>query len=165
MSRRRGGRSSRADRYGIGDSEQVDDMNVGSAPYQLATDDAPAPAPAEAPPEPATTSIGAYSNTESRFSIWEFGRQQKTEKPSTEDVPSEEEPLSPRNNNEDVFHDEIVGEDGDDLNVEGGNENEDDDDDSLEGYDMTLQELMYSTSSFYAIVVPGTFRSQVSVVD
>ena len=33
--------------------------------------------------------------------------------------------------------------------------NEDDDADSYEEREMTLQELMYSSSSFYAIVVPG----------
>ena len=34
-------------------------------------------------------------------------------------------------------------------------ENEDDDAESYEEHEMTLQELMYSSSSFYAIVVPG----------
>jgi hypothetical protein len=159
MSRRRGGRSSRADRYGMGDNQKVDedDNVVGSAPYQLATEDGTAPAlPVGAPPDPTPTLSVANSATEQRSSLWDLGRRKKTENPSVQDVPSEEEPLSPQNN-DDVFHDEPVDGDGDAVNVERGNENDDDDDDSLEGYDMTLQELMYSTSSFYAIVVPGTF--------
>jgi hypothetical protein len=154
MSRRRGGRSSRTDRYG--ENENVDDIQVGTAPYQLATDDGATPAPAVgAPPEPTTTLSDANSNTEQRSSLWQFGRGKFPENTRTGEVPSEEEPLSPQNN-EGPFIDEPEDEDDQAINGERGNENEDDgDDDSLEGYDMTLQELMYSTSSFYAIVVPG----------
>lgn len=35
-------------------------------------------------------------------------------------------------------------------------EEDDDDDDDEEGFDMSVAELLYSTSSFYAIAIPGT---------
>ena len=55
----------------------------------------------------------------------------------------EQVPLSPsrRSKRSDIFRDETGG--------------DDDDDASYEEREMTLQELMYSSSSFYAIVVPG----------
>ena len=60
-------------------------------------------------------------------------------------IDDESVPLSPpRENvrNPDIFRDE-------------SGDNNDDDADSYEEREMTLQELMYSVSSFYAIVVPG----------
>lgn len=61
---------------------------------------------------------------------------------------SEREPLSPCRdpNSNDIFRDEP-----------NTNDDDDDDDDSYEEREMTLQELMYSSSSFYAIVVPVSF--------
>ncbi|KAL3938214.1 MAG: hypothetical protein SGARI_001830 [Bacillariaceae sp.] len=140
MSRRRTGRSSRRDRYGIEETEaKVDETE--NTPYTLATDDG-AMAPG-APRDPTPTS--AENKTEAdgqQSSLWKLGRR----KNQVEDAaPDEAEPLSPQNNQE-VFNDEPG-------NSQGGDD-DDDDDESLEGYDMTLQELMYSTSSFYAIVVP-----------
>jgi hypothetical protein len=155
MSRRRGGRSSRKDRYGTDDDVKIDDTDVASAPYQLATDDGTAPM-VGAPRDPTPTA--GDSSKEERSSLWKFGRRNKSENDSTEEVPSEEEPLSPQNN-QDVFTDEMATEEDDEaVNNERGDDGDEDDDDSLEGYDMTLQELMYSTSSFYAIVVPGTLQ-------
>lgn len=67
-----------------------------------------------------------------------------------DDEGNEYEPLSPNraqgrnNNSNDIFRDEPTGED-------------DDDEDDPMVYEMTLQELLYSTSAFYAICVPGTF--------
>ena len=60
---------------------------------------------------------------------------------------NEYEPLSPSRNpnagRNDIFRDEPKHDD-------------DDDDEDPMVYEMTLQELLYSTSAFYAIVVPGT---------
>lgn len=66
-------------------------------------------------------------------------------------INSEQEPLSPPSqnpNNNDIFRDEPEGDE------ENDEEEDEDDDDSYEEREMTLQELMYSSSSFYAIVVP-----------
>ena len=129
MSRRRaGGSSSRRDRYGIGDEEKIDETDAAAAPYQLATD------------EQVVTEVQAESVFQKLGKWAGFATSN-----------DEQQPLSPRggtsnNNNQDVFRDEPSGD-----------EDDDDEDESLEGYDMTLQELMYSTSSFYAIVVPGTY--------
>ena len=69
-----------------------------------------------------------------------------------EDANSEREPLSPCRdpNSNEIFRDEPTS-----TNDENENDDGDDDDDSYEEREMTLQELMYSSSSFYAIVVPG----------
>jgi hypothetical protein len=151
MSRRRTGRSSRRDRYGIEEMEaKVDDTDVASAPYQLATDDGDIAPVTGAPRDPTPTSA-EHKNEENgqESSLWKLGRLGK--KSNEDAVPDEEEPLSPQNHQE-VFNDEPESRQSED--------DDDDDDDSLEGYDMTLQELMYSTSSFYAIVVPGTCQQQ-----
>ena len=141
MSRRRTGRSSRRDRYGIEDTEAKEDAE--NTPYTLATGDGAMAAPG-APRDPTPTSAEHMTEADGQqSSLWKLGRRNNQ---GEEAAPHEEEPLSPQNNQE-SFHDEPG-------NSQGGDG--DDDDDSLEGYDMTLQELMYSTSSFYAIVVPGT---------
>jgi hypothetical protein len=63
-----------------------------------------------------------------------------------QDATEEEQvPLTPeraKGNRSDIFRDESAA-------------NDDDDAESYEEREMTLQELMYSSSSFYAIVVPG----------
>lgn len=71
-----------------------------------------------------------------------------------EDASSEREPLSPCRdpNSNEIFRDEPTS-----TNDENENDDGDDDDDSYEEREMTLQELMYSSSSFYAIVVPVSF--------
>jgi len=71
-----------------------------------------------------------------------------------EDANSEREPLSPCRdpNSNEIFRDEPTS-----TNDENENDDGDDDDDSYEEREMTLQELMYSSSSFYAIVVPVSF--------
>ena len=158
MSRRRTGRSSRRDRYGIEETEaKIDETdNRNNTPYTLATDDgAVTPgAAAAAPRDPTPTSADQHKNEadgqqqqqQQPSSLWKLGRRKNNQ--GEDAAPDEEEPLSPQNNQE-VFNDEPG-------NSQGGDDDDDDDDDeSLEGYDMTLQELMYSTSSFYAIVVPG----------
>mmetsp|Transcript_18366 Transcript_18366/g.42370 ORF Transcript_18366/g.42370 Transcript_18366/m.42370 type:complete len:563 (+) Transcript_18366:161-1849(+) len=66
--------------------------------------------------------------------------------PIQDAVDEERVPLSPSRaiaSRPDIFRDESAG-------------NEDDDAESYEEREMTLQELMYSSSSFYAIVVPVT---------
>ena len=62
----------------------------------------------------------------------------------TNGVDEEQVPLSPsrKSKRPDIFRDESKA-------------GEDDDDESYIEREMTLQELMYSSSSFYAIVVPG----------
>jgi len=55
-------------------------------------------------------------------------------------------------NSNEIFRDEPTS-----TNDENENDDGDDDDDSYEEREMTLQELMYSSSSFYAIVVPVSF--------
>jgi hypothetical protein len=134
MSRRRAaaGSSSRRDRYGIDDEQKIDETDAAAAPYQLATDEVAT----EVQEESVFQKLGKWAGFASDAS--------KTT--TATDSNDEQQPLSPRgnNNSQDVFRDEPGGDD------------DDDEDESLEGYDMTLQELMYSTSSFYAIVVPGT---------
>jgi len=68
-------------------------------------------------------------------------------------INSEREPLSPSRdpNTNDIFRDEPEVD-------------EEDDDDSYEEREMTLQELMYSSSSFYAIVVPVSFTMMLSAL-
>ncbi|KAG7342281.1 presenilin [Nitzschia inconspicua] len=156
MSRRRGIRSSRRDRYGPEEDEKVDETDIATAPYLLATDDGTAPA--LGPPRDPTP-LAAHNSSEEPSSLWKLGRRKKSE---NEDVSSEVEPLSPQND-QDIFRDEPENEDDGAVNVERGNSSEDDED-SLEGYDMTLQELMYSTSSFYAIVVPVTITMILSAL-
>ncbi len=148
MSRRRVGRPSRRDRYGIDDEEKLDETNVEApaavTPYQLATDDGVSPV-VGAPRDPTPT---AADNAEKPSMLWKLGRR-KSPSGNGDITPDEVEPLSPQAANPEVFEDEPEDDDDD------GNDDDDDDDDSLEGYDLTLQELMYSTSSFYAIVIPG----------
>lgn len=153
MSRRRGGKS-RRDRYGLDDEVKADDTDVvAAAPYQLATDERMAPSAVGAPRNPTSTNSESNNNEETKARLWKLPGHKKTQADEEDEIPDESEPLSPRNNQE-YFHDEPIGaeEDNDDDDEE--------DDESLEGYDMTLQELMYSTSSFYAIVVPGSFLSR-----
>ena len=142
MSRRRTGRSSRRDRYGIEETEaKAEDAE--NTPYTLATDDGGMTPGAPRDPTPTSAEHKTEADGQQQSSLWKLGRR----KNQVEDAaPDEEEPLSPQNNQE-VFNDEP----GDSQ----GGAADDDDDESLEGYDMTLQELMYSASSFYAIVVPG----------
>jgi hypothetical protein len=160
MNRRRGeGRSSsrrRRDRYGVDEDEgKFEDEDV-VTPYQLATDEAtPAVGVAEAADTAAPAAIDPEPIAEENPSTGKsfFSRLGEKSKKimaavNSDFVADESEPLTPRNNNNrDIFRDE----------PEGGEDDDDDDDESLEGYDMTLQELIYSTSSFYAIVVPGKF--------
>ena len=84
----------------------------------------------------------------------EHGRKEAHEFKEDNTNNSEQEPLSPPsqnpNNSNDIFRDEPEGDGEEDV--------DDDDDDSYEEREMTLQELMYSSSSFYAIVVPGKIR-------
>lgn len=75
------------------------------------------------------------------------------ETPANYELHTEDEetvPLSParRKKRPDIFRDESGG--------------DDDDEGSYEEREMTLQELMYSSSSFYAIVVPGELENSVS---
>jgi hypothetical protein len=65
-----------------------------------------------------------------------------------DDEGNEYEPLSPTRG---------VGGSGNDVFRDEEAEERDDDEESYEEYEITLQELLYSTSAFYAIVVPGTF--------
>lgn len=150
MNRRRGGRS-RQDRYGKGDEEKHGED--ASTPYSLHTE--------------GTTLVGRPQEPPSVLGVNHSVVRSKDAPPSTtasvsalhrpgvvdtDSIPAEEtEPLTPSNNNNnnsrDIFRDEPE-DDGDD--------DDDDDGESYVDYDMTLQELMYSTSSFYAIVVPGT---------
>jgi hypothetical protein len=147
MNRRRGGRS-RRDRYGI-DEEEGKNGEDASTPYQLHTEAATSVSRPQEPPATAVINKGVVSRREdapatTTASVASLRRPGIVD---TDAVPEEVEPLTPsnnNNNNQDVFRDEPEGDD-----------DGDDDGESYIDYDMTLQELMYSTSSFYAIVVPG----------
>lgn len=157
-SRRRGasGRSSsRRDRYGIQTEEEKFDNEVAdgysSSVSRLVANfqGGSAPTPTGGLDPILATPAARHANQEKVSSLNRPGNDDdnnNNEDDDDDDNGDEYAPLSPTRSNgndqNDIFRDEPDGDD------------EDDDEDDID-YEMTLQELLYSTSSFNAIVAPG----------
>jgi hypothetical protein len=163
MNRRHGGGRSRRDRYGI-DEDENHGENTASTPYTLHTEGRTSQSVGRQQEPSASVRSSTKESLLPSSTATTTPLASSLHRPGvldTDDVipPEEVEPLTPSNNNNngssnnnrDIFRDEPEDDDDDD-----------DDGESYVDYDMTLQELMYSTSSFYAIVVPGKKRGILS---